>query len=173
MALIFLDLETTGLDPRTDRILELAAARVSEALEPVDGFSTVILPNPGVLACPPGYVYDMHTRNGLLAEISEERGVTLSAALQGFTAWLAAQPDTPHTLAGNSVHFDLGFLREWMQPAAEMFSHRLLDVTALQIARRLAGKSACPIHAGDNHRAEGDVLASMAQARWLLSRLTE
>jgi DNA polymerase III epsilon subunit-like protein len=53
MALIALDLETGGLDPTTDRILEIAAARLGPDLAPVDGYATAILPNPGIVPCAP------------------------------------------------------------------------------------------------------------------------
>lgn len=171
MAVIFLDLETSGLDPSTDRILEIAAARVDGNLNPVDGFACVILPNPGIVACPPGVAYDMHSRNGLLDEIRQGQGVTLAECMRPFSEWLDRQGEGLHTLAGNSVHFDLAFLRSWCAPIAARFSHRLLDVSAFGVARAYTGLDPCPLAAGDRHRAQGDVLYSIAAARWHLSRL--
>lgn len=175
MALVFLDLETTGLDPKTSRILEVAAAHVDEStFQPVNGISFACAPNPGIVVCPPGTVpYEMHTRNGLLQEIADGKALNPSDAIQAICGWLAGLPrneDGLHTLAGNSVHFDLAFLKNEWAPAAAMFSHRLLDVTALKLARKYAVLPECPIHAGDKHRAQGDVMASIAQARWLMSR---
>lgn len=173
MALIFLDLETTGLNPSHDRILEIAAAAVDAQLNPVSGFGTLIQPNPGVSLGMDEYVTKMHAENGLLAELQNGAGVSLSDAIQGFCAWLNAQPrneDGKHTLAGDSVHFDLGFLRAWLPTAVGFFSHRLLDVSAFRVARAYMGSPACPV-VGGGHRAQSDVLASIAKARWHFSRI--
>lgn len=172
--IVFLDLETTGLDPISDRILEVAALAVEPApppeyLRPLRGVCSVIKPSPGIQLNMDSYVQNMHTRNGLLAAVEAE-GVPLGEAQKELCAFLASEKG-PHTLAGNSVHFDLGFLRSWMPVAAEHFSHRLLDVSAISLARHAVGLSDCPIHAGDAHRAQGDVLTSIAKARWFMSRM--
>lgn len=171
MNVVFLDLETTGLDPATDRILEIAAARVNERLEPVDGFTAVVRPNPGIGLAMDDYVREMHTKNGLLAEL--DRGQTLVEVTKPFCEWLQRQRngDEKLTLAGDSVHFDLSFLRSWIPTAAVHFSHRLLDISAFRVAREFCGAEACPIVSSSGHRAQGDVLASIAKARWHLSRV--
>ena len=169
---ICLDLETTGLDPAKDRILEIAAARVNERLEPVDGFSCVIRPNDGIALVMDEYVTRMHTGNGLLAALPG--GVTLSDANVGLCAFLARHGEPGNaklTLAGDSVHFDLGFLRSWLPVAAARFSHRLLDTTAFLTARAYMLLPACPLAGTHLHRATDDVMASIAKARWHMSRI--
>lgn len=175
MALIFLDLETTGLHAHTDRILEIAAAVVDEQLNPISGFTAVIKPPDGVeianlIASVDPVVREMHHKNGLWNELPHGR--TLSEVTAGFCGWLAGHKGRPHTLAGDSVHFDLAFLKSWLPVAAMAFSHRLLDVSAFRVARDLCGRQACPI-AGGGHRAQSDVMASIAKARWHLSRIAE
>lgn len=172
MKIIFLDIETTGLDPATDRILEVAAALVNEKLEPLDGFTSVIRPSTQLTGIDP-YVQEMHTKNGLFIECST--GPTLSDVNKALCDWLHAHAGGQKaalTLAGNSVHFDLSFLKSWMPIAAQWFSHRLLDVSAFRVGRELLSMEKCPLVAASNHRAQGDVLASIAQARWYLSRVT-
>ncbi len=51
--LVFLDLETTGLDPQADDIVEVAAMRVDPLSLSVEGcFETKVAPSPGVLVDP-------------------------------------------------------------------------------------------------------------------------
>lgn len=163
--LIFLDLETTGLDPQKDMPLEIAMAIVNERLEPVSGYHAVIRWAPDLIPMVP-VVQQMHERNGLLAEVPG--GKWCADAQYEILAWL---PEGKHHMAGNSVHFDRAFLEVHMPRVHERFSHQLLDVTALHLARQIAGLEGCPVRADDNHRARGDVLASIEQAKWHLAKL--
>ena len=172
MALIFLDLETTGLDPQTSRILEIAAARVDNQLNPVSGFTAIVRPIEPVERLPiVDKVREMHTVNGLLAEIAGPAAIRLMDVAAPFLAWIDAQGPETHTLAGDSVHFDMSFLRVWLPYVAARFSHRLLDVSAFRVAREYRGMPECPVQGG-GHRAQSDTLASIAKARWHLSRIT-
>lgn len=179
MALIFLDIETTGLDPVRDMILELAALRVDvNTFEPSDGFQAVISPQKsGVdMPRPDEYVTRMHTANGLFAEIAAGGGFAFGEVYAGLKAWLENIPDWKdggllHTLAGDSVHFDLGFLKIEMPDVAALFSHRLFDVSAFRVARELRGLPPCDIVGATQHRAAPDVMASIGKARWHLSRV--
>ena len=174
MALIFLDLETTGLDPVRDMILEVAALRVDvNTFEPVDGFQALISPQKSgvTMPQPDEYVTAMHTANGLFAEIAAGGGYAYGEVHSGLKAWLEKQGTEKHTLAGNSIHFDLGFLKVEMPAVAALFSHRLFDVSAFRVARELRCLPPCEIVGAMQHRAAADVTASVAVARWHLSRV--
>jgi oligoribonuclease len=172
--IVFLDLETTGLNPQTDLILEVAAALVDPQLNPVDGFSAVIhRPRTDTFPRADAFVQNMHTRNGLWAECdAAPHGlVEVTDAMVAWLTRISVSPGEKFTLAGDSVHFDLAFLRSSMLRVADRFSHRLLDVSAFRVAREFIGAPGCPIAGADVHRAQGDVLASIAKARWHLSRV--
>lgn len=174
MALIFLDIETTGLDPVRDMILEVAALRVDvNTFEPADGFQAVISPQKsGVkMPQPDEYVTAMHTANGLFKDIATGGGYSFSEVYSGLKAWLEKQGADKHTLAGDSVHFDLGFLKVEMPHVAALFSHRLFDVSTFRVGRALRGLPPCDIVGATQHRAAADVMASIVKARWHLSRV--
>lgn len=177
-SLVFLDLETAGLDPNKGMILEVAAARVTPMLEIESTFHAVISPGKSGVGIDWGQldpvVQEMHAANGLRAEIEAGGGYAHTEVAAGLRAWL--ELGAPHTLAGDSVHFDYRWLLNEMPHVAAYFSHRLLDVSAFRVARELLteagapGYEPCPIAPG-GHRAWPDVQASIAKARWHLSRV--
>lgn len=166
---LWLDLETTGLDPNAPgaRILEVAFAIVADGplgdLSIAESFHAPI-------ACadvPEGvdpYVERMHRKSKLWADCAGPDALDLAevdalAALTVEATW----PGERVMLAGNSVHFDLAWIRVHMPLLAAKVSHRVLDVSALQAALA-AWLPGFEPHRANAHRALADVEASIAAA---------
>lgn len=162
---MWFDAETTGLEPDTCKILEVAAVLVDDD-SPAMGVRAQY--QTCVAARRPDFVYahptvqDMHTKNGLWEECYV-KGVPLSEA-QNHLIHLASQIEGKVVLAGGSVHFDLAFIRVHMPMLAKMLSHRVFDVSTLKAAERNWGVGFADIKA-DAHRALPDVMASLDEAR--------
>lgn len=158
----WLDLETTGLDSREDRILEVAVAEapsLARCLELGRRYSKVLHRGGDAATRLEGapILWQMHEASGLLAECAASTATELDAERE-LLAWVA--PGGGHVLAGRSVHFDRGFLLQRMPALAARFSYRLLDVSAVELALRAAGMPALP--KAEAHRAGPDVDESAA-----------
>lgn len=94
---IVIDLETTGLKPSEDRIIEIGAIRYSLG-EEADVFHALVQP----LAPLPKVVQNL---TGLTDDVLKENGQDLESVLQGFVSFLGDWPIVSHNIA-----FDLEFL---------------------------------------------------------------
>lgn len=179
--IVFLDLETTGLNPELDSILQIAFQCVDpESLELVGEpfVSDIALTElaAGRLYTN-SYIRDMHRNSGLLARLesqTEEDKIKLSLTQVHQNAYdrLFDIPITFDvaclTLAGNSVHFDLGFLKKHMPRLAHVFSHHLLDISVLRMFEDSYGSGG--LHPEKKHDALDDVMSSIEQFREYVKR---
>jgi len=171
---LWLDLETTGLDPRTGRVLEFAAVLCEDArgddFVVTDSYTGVIHATPAQLdACAiDAYVRKMHDANGLWRDVaaSTTRLAEVDLFLAELAATLTGGRKRAVVLAGNSVHFDLAWCRVHFPSFAEYLSHRVFDVSTL--VRAVESWAPNPVQwppPDSEHRALGDILRSIKLAR--------
>lgn len=177
MALLWLDLETTGLSAREDYILEVAWTVTDENLLDLlplgDGEVRTMLVDCGGaelgrLAAAPDVVKEMHERSGLIADLTdimalhyslEEIGEDIGNDIARYV-----EASEPVYLAGASVHFDLGFLREHLPEVAARASHRVYDTSTLKAFFESIGVEHGIVNE-NQHRAKDDVIETLAVAR--------
>lgn len=177
--LAWVDLETTGLDPEEDQILEVAMVLTTEALEILSSSWFVINPWPEgnasrALSRIDPYVRNMHTENGLIDEALND-GIPLATAEARLVD--AATGRGVMTLAGSSVHFDRSFLRLDMPELLNRMGHRHVDVSAVrEMAKMWSPGLMETFHgwldangkdsSGSTHRAMSDITRSIDLARF-------
>lgn len=161
MKLLWLDLETTGLCPRTDSILEIAVsvAELSAPFEAVPALHRVIKFGH---VFEDEFVREMHTANGLAKETASSSATSLRDVEKELVG-LFSLTET-YFLAGFSVHFDHSFLNVHMPEFASCLSHRHYDVSSIKLFCQSLGMPPLPRGAGA-HRARGDVLEAIAHAK--------
>ena len=153
--LLWMDVETTGLDPDTDVLLEIGMRCTSmDASETIDTLHRIISPDKGRLTIGERELaaFEYHAPNGLVRGVSGAYpacGRRSAADMAGdFVAGLARR-FTLHP-AGSNVAFDL----DWLQRLCGSLPvhYRRLDLTALRLAWRAAGRDPYGGGRGAAHR---------------------
>lgn len=134
--LLWVDVETTGLDPSHGAILEIGMRWTDTRLDRLDdGFSTPVAYDGPV----DGFIERMHGPNGLLAACSSPGAPAPDEAARRARAYVESRlSDGARVLAaGASVRFDRDWLDMLMPGVLEGVHHRSLDVSALDEAARM------------------------------------
>ncbi|KAB5591310.1 Exonuclease [Ceratobasidium theobromae] len=112
--LVWVDLETTGLDATKNRILEIAVLITNGNLEPVDeeGCHFIVKADNTIFEEMDEWCTKQHTKSGLVKAVLESphSPTEVAAAVKEYITRWVPQPRTA-VLAGSSVHFDAMFLR--------------------------------------------------------------
>ena len=167
--IVWIDCEMTGLSLTDDALIEVAALVTDFELNQLgDGVDIVIRPSDAALAQMDDFVRTMHTKSGLLDELSD--GVTMEEAQQQVLdyvrAWVPEARKAP--LGGNTVGTDRGFLARDMPELESHLHYRIIDVSSIkELSRRWYPRAffAAPTKAG-GHRALADIRESIAELRY-------
>lgn len=171
--LVWIDTETTGLDPTTDELLEVAVVVTDNSLWEVAYRTEVLAPTRSVedaVARMGEYVRDMHTHNGLIALLQQGAGADRVAADEDLSRWLVdVAGEGPFLLGGNSITHDRGFLAAYMPRLFALLHYRSIDVSSIreELARDGFADEIADLRAQrvptDAHRALGDIRDSVRE----------
>lgn len=169
--LIWIDLEMTGLNPETDRIIEVAVVVTDAQLERrIEGPVLAIHQSDAVLDAMDAWNKGTHGRSGLIDRVKAST-LDEAAAEAQLVAWLARYvPAGKSPMCGNSICQDRRFLVRLMPRLERYFHYRNLDVSTLkELARRWAPDVARGFTKESTHTALSDVRDSIAELRYYRS----
>jgi oligoribonuclease len=163
--LIWLDLEMTGLEPKTDVILEMATIVTDSQLNILaEGPVFAIKTADEILDNMSAWCVEQHGKSGLTARCRAST-VTLAEAEQQTIAFLSQYVSKGKSpMCGNSIGQDRRFLAEYAPELEAFFHYRNLDVSTIkELARRWHPEVLQKVQKSSSHLALDDIRESIAE----------
>ncbi|GAA6121838.1 oligoribonuclease [Acidovorax sp. FG27] len=161
--LVWLDCEMTGLDPETDRLLEIAVVVTGPQLEPrIEGPVFAIHQSDELLNGMDAWNKGTHGRSGLIEKVRAST-VTEADAERQIIEFLARYvPKGTAPMCGNSIGQDRRFLVRYMPKLEAFFHYRNVDVSTLkELAKRWKPEAYSSFKKAQRHTALADVHESI------------
>jgi oligoribonuclease len=136
--LVWLDCEMTGLDPETDRLLEIAVIVTGPNLLPrIEGPVLVIHQSDEQLDRMDSWNKGTHGKSGLIDKVKAST-VSEAQAQEELLAFISKYvPKSTSPMCGNTIGQDRRFLVKYMPKLEAWFHYRNLDVSTLkELAKR-------------------------------------
>lgn len=169
--LFWLDMEMTGLDVETHRILETAVIITDWNLNPLKTFATAVYQGEEELLKMDDWCVKTHTASGLLKRIpTGMREAELDTALVDLLSGLFAA-DERVVLCGNSIGQDRKFVDKYLPQFAARLHYRMMDVSSFKILFENAYQQ--KFKKQNKHEALGDIEESIAEFRFYLGFLDQ
>jgi len=168
--LVWIDCEMTGLDLKSDLLIEIAVLVTDSELNILgDGLDVVIYAGDNVLSSMVDVVAHMHAKSGLVNEVraSTTDVATAESMVLDYVRTHIPQAKTA-PLAGNSIATDRGFIARDMPALDDYLHYRMIDVSSIkELCRRWYPRIYFGQPAkGLAHRALADIHESIRELRY-------
>jgi len=166
-ALVWLDMEMTGLDPDRDRIIELAMVITNSSLELVAESAVWVVHQPdAVLDAMDDWNRKTHGKSGLIEKVKSSALDEAAVEAQALDFLKRFVPSGKSPMCGNSICQDRRFMARYMPKLEAWFHYRNLDVSTLkELARRWAPEIAKGVKKGGKHEALADIYESIEELK--------
>ena len=172
-ALIWIDMEMSGLNPETDRIIEIAIVITDAQLNTVAEAPVLVVHQPdAVLDVMDNWNKSTHKKSGLIDRVKASTlgEAEVEAQMIDFLSQHVAKGVSP--ICGNSVHQDRRFLVRYMPKLDAYFHYRILDVSTLkELARRWKPEVLNGLVKHGKHEALADVHESIEELRYYRAQI--
>lgn len=183
-----IDIETTGLSPQDDYILEIAWVVCDDKLNELTPRYSFIVEHENAWGDvfaqirSNEFVRNMHQESGLAGQLLAAPAYTLTdiytaLSMSIFDATTDCPSESVHML-GFSVDFDRAFLSRvfpglFEQSKHVSFHHRVYDLSSIKLAYEIAGLEIPQIENNSKHRAADDVNEVLEFARAIRNEMKE
>jgi oligoribonuclease len=165
--LVWIDLEMSGLNPDTCKILEIATLVTDEDLALVAEGPDIVVHQPDeVLDAMDEWCTTHHGESGLTAAVKASTISLAEAEAQTLTFLEAHTEAGTSPLCGNSIWQDRRFIARYMPKLDAFLHYRMIDVsTVKELSRRWYADAKAPAK-GQSHRALDDIRESIAELQF-------
>ncbi len=163
--LVWLDCEMTGLDPKENRLIEIAVVVTNADLSiRIEGPEIAIYQSEIQLAKMDKWNRNTHGNSGLTAKVRASKIRTAGAELQIIDFLKHYVPAGKSPLCGNTIGQDRKFLDRYMPKLEAFFHYRNLDVSTLkELAKRWSPEVYKGFKKKQKHTAMADVHESIEE----------
>jgi oligoribonuclease len=166
--LIWIDMEMTGLQPDSDRIIEIALLVTDAQLALVAEGPVLVVHQPDeVLDAMDSWNKSTHKRSGLIDKVRASTLSEAQAEAQALAFLAQHVPTNTSPMCGNSICQDRRFLARWMPKLEAHFHYRNLDVSTLkELVRRWKPELSKAFAKEGKHEALADILESIEELKF-------
>jgi oligoribonuclease len=167
-ALVWLDMEMTGLYPDSDRIIELAVVITNSQLETVaESAVWVVHQEDAVLDGMDDWNKKTHGRSGLIDKVKSSVLTEAEVEAQCLEFLKHHVPAGKSPMCGNSICQDRRFMARWMPKLETHFHYRNLDVSTLkELCKRWKPVVAKGFEKKSRHQALADIYESIDELKY-------
>ena len=165
--LIWIDMEMTGLQPDSDRVIEIAMLVTDPQLNVLATGPVLVLHQPdSVLESMDSWNKSTHAKSGLIEKVRASDLNEADAERQALAFLAAHVPPGASPMCGNSICQDRRFLARWMPRLEAHFHYRNLDVSTLkELVKRWKPELKSFAKEG-KHEALADILESLEELKF-------
>ncbi|HET7363378.1 MAG TPA: oligoribonuclease [Burkholderiales bacterium] len=166
--LIWIDMEMTGLQPDSDRIIEIAVLVTNPQLEVVAEGPVLVVHQPDeVLDAMDTWNKSTHKKTGLIERVRASTTSEADAERAALEFLEKHVPANNSPMCGNSICQDRRFLARWMPRLEAHFHYRNLDVSTLkELVRRWKPDLMKGFAKEGRHQALADILESIEELKF-------
>ncbi len=172
-ALVWLDMEMTGLDPDHDRVIEMAMVITNSQLEVIaEGAVWTVHQADAVLDAMDDWNKKTHGKSGLVDKVRASALDETAVEAQALDFLKRHVPLGKSPMCGNSICQDRRFMARYMPKLEAYFHYRNLDVSTLkELCKRWAPAIAKGVKKGGKHEALADIHESIEELKYYRANL--
>ena len=165
--LVWIDLEMTGLDPETEKIIEVATLVTDADLNLIaEGPNLIISQSKELLDSMDEWNQNQHGSSGLIQEVIKSDITEQIAEIETLDFISKYVEEKVSPMCGNTVSHDRRFLSKYMPRLEAYFNYRHIDVSSFkEVAVRWMNEAQVYEKKG-SHRALGDIKESLEELRF-------